>query len=69
MAKALRLVFALMAVALVNLALATAPAEASFCRPANFIAFDEQHCADYCHSHKCVYRYDPEFSECFCTFP
>jgi hypothetical protein len=68
-AKSLRLAFSLAAVALVNLALAAAPAAAGFCRPANFIAFDEQHCADFCHSCECISSYDPEQSECFCTFP
>ncbi|HYO13191.1 MAG TPA: hypothetical protein VE685_08365 [Thermoanaerobaculia bacterium] len=69
MAKPLKLVFSLTAVGLMNLALATAPTEAGSCRPANFIAFDEQHCADFCHSRECNYRYDPDFSECFCSFP
>lgn len=35
MAKSLKLVPSLAAAGLVNLALATAPVEASFCRPAN----------------------------------
>jgi hypothetical protein len=69
MAKSLRLVFSLAAVALANLALAAAPAAAGSCRPANFIAFDEQHCADFCHSRECIYRYDADQSECFCSFP
>lgn len=69
MSKIHRVALCLAAVILVALTLVTVPAEAAFCRPANFIAWDEYHCADYCHARNCIYSYDPEASECWCTFP
>lgn len=61
-----RLVLSVTATALVSLALTPPPAEAEACRLAFFIAFDEQDCADTCHSRGCNYQYNPETSECAC---
>jgi hypothetical protein len=67
MTKLPRLAFSIAAAALVSLALSAPTVNASFCRPAFFIAFDEQDCAATCHSRDCNYQYNPETNECVCS--
>lgn len=66
MSKIHRVALCLAAIVLVSLTLVTAPAEAA-CRPAYIIAFDESHCANYCHARGCNYSYDPDFGDCACS--